>query len=252
MKFLPYKISQEKKPLFIYLPGMDGSGRLLESQRALYQNFEVRCLHFAHDRASDWHGLIKPLIELLEREVDKGNYSGIYLCGESFGACLALKLVEMIPHLFDRLILINSASSFYRRSWLNLGTLITSVIPETIYYGTTFILFPFLVKISAIAPLQRQILLDTLQSLHPHTVSNRIQLLDKFQLNFPKIKQFSKPVLIIASQEDSLLPSVEEAQRLKQFFSQSLIKILPHSGHCCLLEKKVNLQEIMHKYSFLH
>ncbi|MGY6530653.1 MAG: alpha/beta fold hydrolase [Cyanobacterium sp.] len=250
MKFLPYRISKEKKPLFIYLPGMDGSGKLLETQKDLYQNFEVRCLDFTHDRASDWRGFLTPLISLLEREINKSNYSQIYLCGESFGACMALKLLEVIPHLFDKVILINSASSFYRRSWLNVGTFITSVIPENIYHGTTFILFPFLVKISAIAPKQRINLINTLQSIHPLTVSNRIQLLNQFHLNLRKIRQFSSPVLIIASGEDSLLPSVEEAPRLKQFFTQSFIHILPHSGHCCLLEKKVNLHTIMYKYSF--
>ncbi|AFZ48531.1 hypothetical protein Cyast_2588 [Cyanobacterium stanieri PCC 7202] len=250
MKFLPYQMSKGKKPLFIYLPGMDGSGKLLESQRDLQHNFEVRCLHFAHDRASDWQGLIKPLIHLLKKEVDREIYSRVYLCGESFGACMALKLVEMIPDFFDRVILVNSASSFYRRSWLNCGTYITSLMPNTVYNGATFLLFPFLVKISAIAPSQRTTLLDTLQSLHPLTVSNRIKLLNQFHLNLDKIQQFSQPVLIIASGEDNLLPSLEEAQRLKQFFPQSLISILPYSGHCCLLEKEINLRKIMHKYSF--
>ena len=69
-----------------------------------------------------------------------------------------------------------------------------------------------------IAHSQRVALLNTLQSIHPLTVSNRIKLLNQFRLNLHKIKQFSQPVLIIASEEDNLLPSVEEAQRLQQFF----------------------------------
>jgi len=231
---------------------MDGSGKLLETQRDLFRNFEVRCLDFTHDRASNWQELIKPLMLLLEKEVDKNNYPQIYLCGESFGACIALKLMEMIPDFFDKVILINSASSFYRRRWLNVGTYITSLMPNNIYNGTTFILFPFLVKINAIAHSQRVALLNTLQSIHPLTVSNRIKLLNQFRLNLHKIKQFSKPVLIIASEEDNLLPSVEEAQRLQQFFSQSFVNILPYSGHCCLLEKEINLLTIMYKYSFLN
>lgn len=250
MQFLPYQLSKGKKPLFIYLPGMDGSGKLLENQRDLQHNFEVRCLHFAHDRASNWQELIKPLIHLLKKEIDRKMYSRIYLCGESFGACIALKLVEKIPYFFDRVILVNSASSFYRRSWLNFGTYITSMMSDTIYNGATFLLFPFLAKISAVAPSQRKTLLNTLQSLHPLTVSNRIKLLNQFHLNPDKIKQFSQPVLIIASGEDNLLPSLEEAQRLKQFFPHSFINILPYSGHCCLLEKEINLRKIMHKYSF--
>ena len=100
MRFLTYRISKHKKPLFIYLPGMDGSGKLLETQRDLFRNFEVRCLDFTHDRASNWQELIKPLMLLLEKEVDKNNYPQIYLCGESFGACIALKLMEMIPDFF--------------------------------------------------------------------------------------------------------------------------------------------------------
>ena len=43
----------------------------------------------------------------------------------------------------------------------------------------------------------------------------------------------------------SLLPSVQEAQRLINIFPHGKISILPNSGHACLLEKDINLYQII-------
>jgi len=252
LKFLPYKLSTYKKPLFIYLPGMDGSGKLLQNQRHLRDFFEVRCFSFSQERATSWEIFVTKIVEFLEGELQVYSHKQIYLCGESFGACIALKLIEQIPRLFDKVILINSASSFYRRNWLNVGSYVTRFMPDFVYYGSALVLFPFLANIDAIAPRERAALLKALQSLSPSTVSNRISLLNKFILNVEKVKAFSSQVLIVASQKDNLLPSVDEAYRLKHIFPNSRVSILPHSGHCCLLEKKVNLVKIMQQSLFLN
>jgi len=249
---LPYKSSTEKKPLFIYLPGMDGSGKLLQNQRPLREYFEIRCFSFTQEKAMNWDIFVSKITKFLEGELKLYSYNQIYLCGESFGACIALKLIEHIPRLFDKVILINSASSFYRRNWLNVGSYITRFMPNFVYYGSALILFPFLVKVDAIAPRERSALLEALQSLSPSTVSNRISLLNNFSLNVEKVKTFAPQVLIVASKKDNLLPSVDEAYRLKQIFPNSRVSILPHSGHCCLLERKVNLVEIMQQSLFLN
>jgi pimeloyl-ACP methyl ester carboxylesterase len=241
--FLPHKTTNNHKPIFIYLPGMDGSGKLLKSQKGIWENFDVRCVAIPPSHGMQWQDLTRQLMILISPLLKENRE--IYLCGESFGACLAMKLMENIPNLFTKVILINSASAFYQRPWLNLGSYLTQMMPDFVYQGSTLILLPFLAKLEALNLRDRQRLLAVMASLPPTIVSWRINLLEKFSLNQDKLNQYKKEVLIIASGEDKLLPSLNEAKRLQTIFSQSKINLLPESGHCCLLEKQVDLLRVI-------
>lgn len=224
---------------------MDGSGRLLCSQKQIWYNFDVRCLSLSPIYGVTWQKLTQQLSGLIEQELTVNPHRQVYLCGESFGACLALKLMETNPHLCHQVILVNSASAFAQRQWLNLGSYITEIMPSLIYQGATNLLLPFLAKLESVKVKERRRLLKVMQSLPPLIVSWRINLLQNFQVNQAKLNRFSQPVLIVASHEDKILPSVEEAKKLKQIFSQSKVTILSQSGHCCLLEERIDLYNII-------
>ena len=75
-----------------------------------------------------------------------------------------------------------------------------------------------------------------------------------YNLNFlfiTLLNCFQNSVLIIASGEDKILPSTQEAQRLSQFFINKTVVLLPNNGHSCLLEKDVDLYEILLEKSCL-
>jgi hypothetical protein len=112
--FIPPANHQPQAPLFIYFPGMDGTGKLLRPQiPSLERSFEVWRLSIPVDDLSDWEGMVAKIIESIEGEFSSEiPCRPIYLCGESFGGCLALQLAIAAPHLCDRLILVNPASSF--------------------------------------------------------------------------------------------------------------------------------------------
>jgi pimeloyl-ACP methyl ester carboxylesterase len=202
-------------------------------------------LCFAHEYIDDWDILAEQVIKLIDQQLRSNPQRQIYLCGESFGGCLALKLMAKVPQLFTQVILVNPASSFYQRPWLNLGSYVTKVISDWIYANLTFLLLPFLAKLEALHPRERRALLSAMQSISPQIVSERIDLINNFQVEIELLKRYPHPVLIVASGEDKLLPSVAEAYRLQQIFAQTKISILPDSGHCCLLEKNVDLAQII-------
>lgn len=250
LQFFPYYPHNYLQPLLIYLPGMDCSGRLLQKQAKLWRLFDVRCLRIAPEYIRDWDILADKVIQLIYQELLSNPQKQIYLCGESFGGCLAMKLMAKVPQLFAQVILVNPASSFYQRPWLNLGSYVTKVMSDWIYSSLTLVLLPFLAKLEALHPRERHALLSAMQSIPPPVVSERIHLINNFQVDIDKLKSFPHEVFIVASGEDKLLPSVEEAYRLKQIFPQTEISILPHSGHCCLLEKNVDLVQMIQKSKF--
>lgn len=108
--FLTPKRIQPEYPLFVFLPGMDGTGQLLRSQTSgLESAFDVRCLAIPRDDMTSWDVLVEKVLELIQAELEKNSHRSVYLCGESFGGCLAIKVAIALPQLFDHIILINPA-----------------------------------------------------------------------------------------------------------------------------------------------
>ena len=241
MKFLYPSSVNTHKPLFVYIPGLDGSGELLASQKQIWDLFDVRCVCLSLEK-QDWQELTDELITLIKDELVSRSNQELYICGESFGACLSLNLMASIPNLIDRAILINSATPFRKRPLLTSGIYITAMMSDFVYQNSIFLLMPFLGKLSAIAPQQEKKLLEVIRKVPPSIVSWRLSLLQNFQI--PSLPD-NPSTLIIACSQDELLPSTDEAHRLQKLLDNSQVKILPESGHCCLLETPIDLWEII-------
>lgn len=250
--FNPLKRDQEDRPLLIYLPGMDGSGELLHTQIPdLTPHCNLRCLSIDPEDLSNWKQLATATIDCLQKELTKDNLKRIYLCGESFGGCLAMSVAINAPQLVAGMILINPASSFMQQPILSWGINLTRWMPSWIHSNSALGLLPFLAELSRIKASDRRTLLNTMKVLSQEVVSWRLTMLRDFFVTASQCEQFQQPTLIIASGSDRLLPSVKEASRLIDFFPNSAMEILPKSGHACLLESEVNLAHILGKHQFL-
>ncbi|MEA5595807.1 alpha/beta hydrolase [Rivularia sp. UHCC 0363] len=249
--FLVPKTIRSEYPLFIYLPGMDGSGQLLRTQTdGLEATFDVRCLAIPRDDLTSWDELTNSVLKLIYAEL-KTTQRSVYLCGESFGGCLAQKVAIAAPHLFKRIILLNPASSFRIRPFFYWGSQFTDLVPNFFYDVGALGLLPFLASLPRMSSSDRQELLKAMRSVPPETIRWRISLLREFYIDEYKLSQLTQPILLIAGANDRLLPSQTEALRLANVFPSSKIIILPESGHACLLEKDINLYEIMRENKFL-
>ncbi len=250
--FLTPEKLQPAYPLFVFLPGMDGTGRLLKAQTTgLETAFDVRCLAIPPDDLTSWEELAARVIDLIQAELTGRPRRSVYLCGESFGGCLAMKVILQRPDLFERLILINPASSFQRRPWIAWGSQITRWLPESLYQVSSVGLLPLLAQFDRINATDRRAFLEAVQSVPQATSIWRMELLSHFHVPEAELARVSQPTLLLASANDRLLPSLPEAQRLQQIFPHSQVVVLPASGHVCLLEAAVNLLEIMKAHGFL-
>ena len=250
--FLTPKRLQTEYPLFVYLPGMDGTGQLLRSQTAgLEVGFDVRCLAIPRKDLTTWEVLTNNVLDLIHGELEKSSHRPVYLCGESFGGCLAMKVAIKVPQLFKRIILINPASAFLLRPWLNWTSQLTSFVPEQLYDFGALGLLPFLASLPRISRSDRQELLRTMRSVPSETVLWRLSLLREFDVKDEQLRCLTQQVLLLAGGSDRLLPSVAEVMRIRNILPNAKTLILPDSGHACLLEKDVNLYEILKAHDFL-
>lgn len=239
-------------PLFVFLPGMDGTGQLLRSQTSgLETAFDVRCLVIPADDLTNWEDLTDKVVNLIEAELEKRSFRSVYLCGESFGGCLAVKVALRSPHLFDRIILVNPATSFNQRPLLRWGSQVGRWLPEFFYGVSALTLLPFLSNLAKTDPHERRALLNAMQSVPPKTVVWRLSMVSGFDIDEAPLRCLTQPVLIIAGAADWLLPSVLEAERLVHCLPNAKMVVLPQSGHACLLEADVNLLEIIKDQNFL-
>lgn len=233
-------------PLFVFLPGLDGSDVSLRNHfEALATVFDVRYFAIPDNSVDDWEGLVNRLVELLAPEKETQPDRPIYLCGESFGACLALEAVGHRPDLFEQLTLINPASSFNRRLWRSLGAAIVRRMPGKTYRVGALGLIPFLVASHRVANHNRQALRGAMQRLTPETVAWRMSLLRDFRLNQAKLRRFKSPTLLVAATADRLLPSTTEVKRLALELQRTQTVTLDGSGHACLLERDISLFDIL-------
>ncbi len=241
---------QEDMPLFVFLPGMDGTGELLYLQtESLQCSFDIRCLVIPATDKSSWDQMADSVVDLIERELETQTRR-VYLCGESFGGCLAQKVVTRSPHLIDRLVLINPASSFQQRSLLTWGSQFTQYIPDAVYRSSCVCLMPLLVQMKQLSAHDKNELLRAMRSVSRDGAAWRLSLLKDFDVTDERLQQLQLPVLVIAGGRDRLLPSVDEAERLAEAIPNAQMYALPESGHACLLEANVNLSNILKSTQF--
>ncbi|PSB01443.1 alpha/beta fold hydrolase [Merismopedia glauca] len=252
IRLLIPKPAQPEFPLFVYFPGMDGTGLLLERQvPKLAQNFDIRCLSIPGNDGSKWEILVSQTVALIEAEKEANSHRPIYLCGESFGGCLAMQVVLAAPHLFDRLILVNPASSFRQQPWIQWGSLFTQWMPSNFYSISTLGLLLFLASLDKMRESDRQSLLQAMRSVPQRTTIWRLGLLRAFDVTETQLRTIQQPTIVIASGADRLLPSVAEARLLVQRLPQAEMVVLPNSGHACLLESEVDLHQILQQSKFI-
>jgi pimeloyl-ACP methyl ester carboxylesterase len=231
---------------------MDGTGQLLRSQtKGLETAFDVRCLAIPADDLTSWEDLADRVVKLIEEELKKRPSHSVYLCGESFGGCLAMKVALRSPHLFNRIILINPATSFNQRPLLRWGSQLGHWVPEFFYGVSALALLPFLSNLERIVTSDRRALLNAMRSVPPKTVIWRVSMVSEFEVDETQLRHLTQPVMLIAGGADRLLPSVHEAERLAKWLPNAKVVVLPHSGHTCLLETDVNLFDVMKSHSFL-
>ncbi len=250
--FLTPKPLRPDYPLFVFLPGMDGTGQLLRSQLSyLEAAFDIRSLAISPNDLTSWDELAEQVAQLIRVEVRQGKRRTVYLCGESFGGCLALKVVLRAPELIDRLILINPASSFNRQHLLACGSHLVEWLPSWFYPLSALTLVPFLIASHRVIERDLQELITTLQMVPQKTTVWRLSLLKDFHVSEEKLRTIAQPVLAIAGTADRLLPSVAEVERLANILPNAKKVILPESGHACLLETEVDLYKILTSQNFI-
>jgi len=239
-------VTGDRQPVVIYVPGMDGSGKLFYLQEARLAPYcDVRTLSIPLDDCGDWDALCNRVFDQLP-----ADGRPVILVGESFGGCLALEAAVRRPEAFARLVIVNPASAWRRLTWLVQGSHWLALLPGVSLQVASLVFLPFLVAINRLTPEDRRTLLATMRLVPQKTILHRLHLLEHCDLD-GRLANLTMPVLLLASRADRLLPSEAEVGMLAARIPDARIEILPTSGHAALLETEVDLAQILMRHEFL-
>jgi pimeloyl-ACP methyl ester carboxylesterase len=242
-------LPQLDKPVMVMLPGLDGTGELFVTQTPqLSRYFDIRCLKIPVSNRQDWPDLGRSVIQLI-RGIQARR--PVYLCGESFGGCLALQVAMTAPELLSHLVVINPASALRRQAWLRWTTQYTHYVPDWLFRSSGAIALSLLANFDRIEPSMQQLFAQTVRPIPQDCVTWRINMLHRFEASSERLKRVLAPTALLASGRDRIFPSAREAVLLKQSLPQAKVFSLPESGHVCLLEKDVDLTRCLKALSFL-
>lgn len=240
---------QLEKPLLVMFPGLDGTGKLFVSQvESISRHFDVRCLSIPDENRQDWDALANAVLDLIH---DARRGRPTFVCGESYGGCLALKVVMTAPEVIDRLIVINPASALRRQPWLRWSTQAAPYVPDWLYNASGRLALPLLANFDRIAASQQQLFVETIRSVTQECVLWRLSMLHQFEASPEHLKRLSMPTALLASGRDRLFPSLREVGLLKEYLPNAVTHYLPDSGHVCLLEEDVDLADCLKTLDFL-
>jgi pimeloyl-ACP methyl ester carboxylesterase len=82
--------------------------------------------------------------------------------------------------------------------------------------------------------------------LPPETLAWRLQLLQQGSSWLtPRLKDIQQRVLVLAGDQDLLIPSKDEAQRLGKVLPRARTRVLPNRSHALLQEAGVDLYQLL-------
>lgn len=256
------------KPIAVYLPGLDGLGISATQQyEELADSFEVWRMTISTDDKSSFQQLISSVTDFIGSLDDERP---ITLIGESFGGLLApavaLHLQNSVPGRLEGMVLVNPATSFDETSWSAVGPLLASLqhVPNLYSFlgGLALVtLVPDRTQFQKIVSLllgidvQSMGLNEALQSardgfslLEERLPADVIQLrvgqwlpVGSAVVN-PRLSSLNVSTLIIAGEDDNMLPSKQEAERLVREMPNCKKLLVRGAGHY-VLDDRVNLTE---------
>lgn len=259
--------SVKDAPILLFLPGLDGFGMgLILHHKSLGRAFEVRCLHIPVYDRTPFEGLVKLVEETVRSEHASNPNKPIYLVGDSFGGCLALAVAARNPSVDLILILVNPATSF-GRSQLQPLLPILEALPDglhtTVPYALSFILGNPLkmatVSIDSRLPLSLRMeklsgnltsllpLLSVLADIIPkETLLWKLKLLKSGAAYAnSRLHAVKAEVLVLASGNDYMVPSSDEAKRLYSLLKNCKVRCFKDNGHTLLLEDGISLLTVI-------
>jgi 3-oxoadipate enol-lactonase len=228
-----------KDPL-VLIPGIDGTGKLFYRQiPSLERDFEVTATRLRDDAET-----MDDLVKDLDAEVTRvAGGRRVTLLGESFGGALTLSYALAHPERVERLIVLNSFPHFGSQARLWLGYHLLRATP----WGMMRIVRQLNARRMHSPQTDRAEIRQFHELMRAATRQgylSRMRILRDYDVR-DRLPSLRSPVLFLAADRDTLVPSVEQARLMTSLTPDATLRILEGHGHSCLIAPDLDLASIL-------
>jgi len=216
----------------VYLPGVDGTGRLLFRQKRLLAEFDVRCVSYPQDDRHNYDDLVKVGIRALE-----ATGPGVLLA-ESFGGAIALMLALERPELVRRLVLVNTFARYPRRLYIDVAGTVGPWLPWMPTHSSTRAIRGYFFFGPQIPQSVQNEWWDRTKDVPLRVYGHRFGLLSCLDL-LPRLPEVHTPAVVFAAPNDWVVPAPAGRLLTKRLPHAQLISI--PTGHAALVDARVDI-----------
>jgi 3-oxoadipate enol-lactonase len=235
--------SGEEQERLVLIPGIDGTGKLFYRQiPGLAKRFAVTTTTLRDD-ARSMDDLVGDLHDEITRAAGGGR---VTLLGESFGGALTLSYAVAHPERVERLIILNSFAHFGSQARLWLGYHLLRATP----WGMMRLVRQLNARRMHSPQTEREEIRrfhDLMRSATREGYLSRMRILREYDIR-DRLPSIAAPVLYLAADRDTLVPSVEQARLMSELTPAATMRILEGHGHSCLIAPDMDLASIVDEW----
>jgi len=233
-------ITGEGEPL-VLVSGMDGTGQLFYRQVPLLAPRFRTTTYALRNDATDMGTLVGDLGRVIDTTAPVSRRAVVV--GESFGGALAMCFALAHPEQVAALIVLNSFPYFAPQFRLRLARYGLGFLPwgmmSVVRRATAFRLHSAHTQRDEI-----QRFMDVTAGASRTGYLNRLQILISYDIR-DRLHALQPPTLLLASDQDHLVPSVPQAIRMAARIPHATLRILRGHGHICLIAPDIDLAAII-------
>ncbi len=222
----------------VLVPGLDGTALLFYRQIPLLADrFNVVAFPLPDDATATMESLVDELALLIEEVAPEGAV----LLGESFGGALAMSTALARPELVSGLVIINSFPWLHKRIQLFVGRVLMAAVPWAampyIRRGTEARIHSTHTNSEDLAEFHERML-----QIGRDGYRRRLTVLRHYDIR-QRLAELAVPTLLLAGDQDRLLPSARWARYMATRIPGAQMKVLEGFGHVCLITHDLDLRE---------
>lgn len=244
MKGLDYDanlVIRGEGPPLVLVPGMDGTGKLFYRQIPHLVDHHRVATYALRDGARTMDRLVEDLDEVVDAVAGEGASASVF--GESFGGAIALSWALARPERAAELTILNSFPRFGPQIRLRLAIAALTVMPWSAMRIVRRLTASRLHS-SHTADEHIERFLEITRETTLEGYRNRLRILERYDVR-DRLGQITAPTLLLAAEEDHLVPSVDQARVMATAVPDATLRVLEGHGHGCLLAPDVDLDGIL-------
>ena len=221
-------------PALVYLPGVDGTGRLLlGTAESLKRSFRLVRLRYVSGTLPSVEGGYREMATDICRVLDEHGIERPLLLAESFGVALAVRTALDHPQRVRAMGLVNGFVHFPVRWRIALTNLLLPLVPGALFRIGRHVAVPLGMIHPRRDPELVRTMLDSVGDYFDATFLRRLEMIRHLDLR-EELGRVRCPVSLFASSADRVVASVRSSREMAGRLPDSRLEILENAGHVIL------------------